>query len=156
MADKQTKKLSEEENKDRLELFDYVVELLGYKAKNIKPPKQLFLRIEGLRKGEYIPNGKETGICYPYKIILYTFKLMKGQINNALKSVDFKNEGHKINYILIIIEKNINDILIAVEKNKIAKEKMERKVIIMDSTAKNRFQKTEELKSQELFDDDIW
>lgn len=150
------KKLSDKEVAERLEMTDYVVKLLGYDKDNIKAPKQLFMRIEGLRCGEYIPTGHKTGIEYPYPIIRYTFMAMAGAINTALKTVSFKNESHKINYILVIIEKNINDIYLAVEKNKKAKEKIQEKVVHIDEDVPNRYINMGQPDSRELFDDDIW
>lgn len=152
---REANRLSEKEKQERLELTDYVVKLLGYEN-NMKPPKQLFMRIEGLRCGEFIPTGHKTGVHYPYPIIRYTFMAMAGAINSALKSVEFKNESHKINYVLVIIEKNINDIYNAVKRNREAKEKLEKKEVYIDLDVPNRFIGTEKSKVSEMFDDDIW
>lgn len=149
-------KLSKEDIEKRLLMTDYVVELLGYKKDNIKPSKELFMRIEGLRHGLYIPKGQKTAVEYPYDIIRYTFMAMSGVIKEALRTVSFKNEMHKINYILVIIEKNINDIYMSVKRNEMAKKKTEEKKIHIDEDVPNRFVNSEQPKSQDLFDDDIW
>lgn len=154
------KRLSEEEKEERLKMTGYVTNLLGYKTSDnnytMKPPVSLFQRLEGLRCGEYIPTGKDTGIEYPYDVIRFTFMAMAGNIRSALKSVDFKDESHKINYILVIIEKNINDIYMAIERNKKAKEKTESKVITYNPEVVNRFSNTDKPKSAELFDEEMW
>lgn len=150
------KKLTPEENIERVAMTDYVVELLEYKAMGIKAPDILFKRIEGLRHGVYIPKGQKTGICYPYPIIKYTFMAMAGAIKQALRTVEFKDDYHRINYILVIIEKNVNDIYMSVEKNKKAKQKTEEKVIHIDEDVPNRYINLGQPETKELFDEDIW
>lgn len=154
------KRLSEEEKEERLKMTGYVTNLLGYKTSDnnytMKPPASLFQRLEGLRCGEYIPTGKDTGIEYPYDVIRFTFMAMAGNIRSALKSVDFKDESHKINYILVIIEKNINDIYASVLRNKKAKEKLDKMETDFNPEVADRFINTEKPKSAELFGDDMW
>lgn len=141
-------------------MTDYISDLLGYKTKtnnhSLIPPKLLFQRIEGLRRGVYIPKGETIGVEYPYDIIRFTFMAIAGDIKNALSYVKFKDEVHKINYILVMVERKINDIYLAVERNKKAKEKLEEMEIDFNPEVADRFVNTEKPKSAELFGDDMW
>lgn len=56
---------------------------------------------------------------YPYKVILLTFKYVKQhELDNILRSKNFNNDQHKFNYILKIIDSNINTVYNKVKKLK--------------------------------------
>jgi len=108
-------------------LYDYVkLNILGYNDMNL--PKYMVLRLQGLSKGQFMANKSIKPMAsYDYKTILFTFKACKQDIMSGLMSnqTKFTNEEHKFNYIMVIIEKNINDIVIRLKNAKNAKEKAE-------------------------------
>ena len=81
-------------------LYNYVkLEILNYHDK--KMPKKMVLRLIGLKDGKFYANNKtKKEASYDYKLILLTFKLMKGTILNALQNTNIKDEQHKINLIM--------------------------------------------------------
>jgi predicted CDP-diglyceride synthetase/phosphatidate cytidylyltransferase len=106
------------------ELYQYIkLEILEYHDKKI--PKYLILRLIGLKDGKFMANNKvESEGSYNYKIILLTFKLMKGTILNAIQNTEIKDERHKINLIFKIIESQINDVKDRIEAKKKGEEKL--------------------------------
>lgn len=123
MEDKVHKK---EEQKDWLELCNYVfTEILRYDS-NIKFPRYLALRLRGLHDGQFVANKKHKPLAsYDYKVILITFKFCK---YNILQYIDptkekIKDERHLINTIMIFIESEINNIVLKLKKSTKAEEK---------------------------------
>lgn len=111
------KKLSSRKNEDWLKLCHYVkLEILGYDD-NMKFPKFLALRLQGLSKGQFIANKKQsTNANYSFEIIPKTFKKLKIKILTLISNKTFRNEFSKINYIMAIVENEINDIVLATKK----------------------------------------
>ncbi|MET3505450.1 hypothetical protein [Halalkalibacter oceani] len=112
----------EKEELDRI--CQYVKEeILQYKS-NQRVPTHLVRRIQALKSGqEYGVSrnskvyGNESG--YSYEIILKTFKAKKFDIIRGIKDKSkFKNDTHKIDYIMVVIINNINDILERIEAKK--------------------------------------
>ena len=112
------KKLSNPKSEDWLKLCHYVkIEILGY-DNSMKFPKFLALRLQGLSRGQFIANkNQQSSANYDFKIILETFKKLKIKILNLTQNKKFKNEFSKINYIMAIVENEINDVVLA-EKSK--------------------------------------
>lgn len=112
------------------ELCQYVKkDVLGY-DENVKIPKFLILRLKGLSNGTFMANKKQGALAnYSFKEILLTFKLCKAQISSAMMGNKFENEQHKINYIMIIVENNINDTVFKLKKAKTQSEKADTLVL---------------------------
>lgn len=110
------------------ELFEYVKkDILGYDS-NMNLPKFMILRLRGLHSGNFMSNKNIKPLAnYSYKHILLTFKLNKNTIYSYLKRNEkiFKDEKHKFNGIMIIIESKINDIVNMIKKAEEQKEKTE-------------------------------
>jgi len=125
MADIKDKK---EENKDWLELCQYVhKEILQYDS-DLKFPRHLALRLRGLHSGQFMANKNAKPMAsYDYKVILYTFKISKSSIMQCFiaNKTKFANENHKINTLMVIIESNINDVVVRLKNAKSAKTKAE-------------------------------
>ncbi len=126
---KEKEKLKKEvTQKDWLELCDYVHnEILQYNS-NLKFPKYLALRLRGLHNGQFLANKKSQPMAnYDYKVILYTFKICKPKMLQYFMAnkTKFNDEKHKINYIMVIIESNINDMVIRLKNAETAKIKAE-------------------------------
>lgn len=112
------------------ELYNYVkLDILKYKDK--KMPKSIVLRLIGLKDGKFYANNKvKSEATYDYKLILLTFKLMKGTILNCLSNTEIKNEQHKVNLIMKIVENEINNVKDRIE----SKQKSEEKLLNIDFT----------------------
>lgn len=68
-------------------------------------------RLLGMRVGRYKPNATNTRVIkqgYPFKVILNTLKFKKSAIEHALKTVPFKNHEHKIDYIMRIVQNDLD------------------------------------------------
>lgn len=112
---------------DWVKLCEYVKsEIMNYK------PNQVLSKLEILRlKGLSVGKGllQEKGIeqrNYSFEIILNTFKYCKEKILNSFKKKNFDNELNKFYYACAIVENNLNDVFIKLEKNKKQKEEIER------------------------------
>ena len=105
-------KMTEQEIKDWDELYQYIkLDIFEY-DKSQKLPSYMVLRLKGLKEGKFMANKKITSMAnYEYNHILYTFKINKMKIKQIVRSQDFKNEQHRFNTIMIIIEKEINDVV---------------------------------------------
>ena len=120
-------KMTEKEKKDWDELYQYIkIEIFEY-DKSLKLPKYMILRLKGLKEGKFMANKKTTSMAnYEYQHILYTFKINKMKIKQIVRSQDFKNEQHKFNTIMIIIEKEINDVVNRLKQVVKSEEKIEK------------------------------
>lgn len=129
-------KMTKIEQEEWDKLYKYVKEdILQYKDK--KMPRQMILRLKGLLEGKFMANGKSKAKGkYTYEQILLTFKLNKIAILSAIKKNNFKNEQHMINYIMVIVENNINDVV-----NRIARVKRSEKSV---DNIKTQFEKSKD------------
>ena len=109
------------------ELYEYVFkEILGYE-KGMKLPKYMILRLRGLRDGQFLSNKKTSqNADYSFKIILYTFKAKKLDIIAICGKIEFKDEIHKFNTIMKVIENSINDIVLRINKVKDSNNNLDR------------------------------
>ncbi len=79
------------------ELDIYIAsEILGYEVGQIVPP---FLK----------KRVKKLAQNYDYEVIKLCFEYMKKDLNYYLSNKEFEDDQHKVNYIMIVIENNIND-----------------------------------------------
>lgn len=124
MGKSTSKKMTEEEKKQWDELYQYVkTEIMLYDS-NQALPNTIVLRLKGLTKGKLIENRNiEDKAKYTYDIVLYTFKINKTIIFNALHGKTFKNEVSKFIYIAAIVENNINDVCLRIKNAERSKEK---------------------------------
>lgn len=68
-------------------------------------------RLQGLRVGQYKPHATNTRTIkrgYSFAVILNTLKYSKRSIDYAMKHVHFKSDEHMIDYIMKIVQNNIN------------------------------------------------
>ena len=123
MEEKSTKK---QEQKEWLELCDYIFkDILQYET-GIKFPRYLALRLRGLHEGTFIANKKQKPqASYNYKIILLTFKFCKYSILQYLGPTrdKIKDERHLINTIMTFIEGEMNNVVSRLKNSKKAEEK---------------------------------
>ena len=121
-------KMTKQETEEWNELYNYVHdEVLKYSS-DMKLPKFIVLRLKGLKDGKFCANKKQdSAASYSFKTILYTFKICKIDIINYVtrNSDIFKDERHKFNGIMVIIENNINDVVMRLKNIKKSEEKVE-------------------------------
>lgn len=116
----------EQEKKEFNELYEYVKKDILQYPNDVALPKYLVMRLKGLRDGKFIVNKKiKSKADYPYSVIMLTFKFCKSNILRAIETKNFKNEQMKINYIMVIIENNINDIVLRLKDKEKAENKIE-------------------------------
>lgn len=145
-------RMTKEEKLEWDELYEYVkYSILNYsKEKNL--PKNLVLRLKGLRYGKFMANNKTKNQGdYSFKLILLTFKANKFNIINSIGDKSkFKNETHMINYIMTIVENNINDMFDVINNKRKADEKAENIVINNVDMHTTYISKTLENKNEKL------
>lgn len=145
------------EYKDWCKLYDYVkYEILKY-DKDMKLPKFMILRLRGLYNGQFIANkNQKPHANYGYDVILLTFKVCKHDILRYTSQKSFKDEQHKFNYIMVIIENNINDIALRLknaEKQKDNIKKLDTSNIDRKGVAEYR-KKSKDINNKRL--NDLW
>ena len=149
------KKMGEKEKKDWESLYYYVKNLLGY-DENQALSSTMVLRLKGLLTNKFIENNNiQDGANYSYEVILNTFKFCSQDINKALRTNNFKDEMHRFNYILKIVEKNINTVYVKIKNLQKAKEKAKNTTIDTANYTGAEYQrKTKEVNNELL--NDLW
>ena len=147
--------MTEEEKKSWENLYYYVKNLLGY-DKNQALSNTMVLRLKGLLTNKFIENKNiESTANYSYEVILNTFKFCSPTINKALKTNSWTSEMHKFNYILKIVENNINNVYMRMKNVEKAKEEAENTVIDTANHTGAKYQKkTREVTNKLL--NDLW
>lgn len=122
----------ESEEKRELESFTQCYELFR-EWLGVSPDKDLgrhtALRIKGLYVGKYYPNGQNTkGLKrgYEYEVIYLTMLFVSDKVRDAIRTVKFSDDSHRVNYIMSIIINNINFVQKQYEKSQKASAKLER------------------------------
>lgn len=106
-------KMTQQEKADFDTLYQYVkIKILGY-SEDMALPKFMIMRLKGLSDGKFYANNKTKSTAkYDYRTIYLTFIYCKDKIHKALQTKKFTNEQNKFNYIMAIVENNINDVVI--------------------------------------------
>ena len=149
------KKMTEKEKKSWETLYFYVKNLLGY-DENQALSSTMVLTLKGLLTNKFIENNNiESTANYSYEVILNTFKFCSQDIYKALRTNSFKDEMHRFNYVLKIVEKNINTVYLRMKN--IEKTKEEAKNATIDTTNHTGAEyqrKTKEINNKLL--NDLW
>ena len=123
------KKMSEKDKQDWESLYFYVRNLLGY-DENQALSKAMVLRLKGLSTNKFIENNNiQDGANYSYEVILNTFKFCSIDVKKALRTNSFKDEMHRFNYLLKIIEKNINTVYMKMKNFEKAKVEAQNTIV---------------------------
>ena len=123
-------KITEKEKQDFDKLYQYVKKILGYNDDMVLP-KFMVLRLKGLTEGKFMANKKtKSKANYDYYTIYLTFIYCRDKIQKALQTKKFTNEQNKFNYIMAIVENNINDVVIKLKNAKKVEEKIEKTEIV--------------------------
>ena len=94
----------------------------------------MILRLKGMCDGNFIKNKNiQNQAHYEYTDILMTFKINKYKILNAIKTTTFKDETHKFNFIMKIIENDINNVVDMIKRKEKSEEKSQQVNVIGDS-----------------------
>jgi len=135
-------------------LYNYVkLDILNYQDK--KMPKEMILRLIGLKDGKFYANNKvKKEASYDYKLILLTFKLMKGTILSCLQNTEIKDERHKVNLIMKIVESEINNVKDRIEAKKKSEEKTEN--LQLDNQIHERAEYTPKSKTLKKGQEELW
>ncbi len=149
------KKMTEKEKQDWEALYFYVKNLLGY-DENQALSSTMVLRLKGLLTNKFIENKNiENSANYSYEVILNTFKFCSSDIYKALRTNNFKDEMHRFNYILKIVEKNINTVYLRMKNVEKTKEEAKNTTIdTVNHTGAEYQRKTKETNSKLL--NDLW
>lgn len=147
--------MSAKDKKDWENLYFYVKKMLGY-DENQALSSTMVLRLKGLLTNKFIENGNiQDGANYSYEVILNTFKFCSPTINKALKTNSWSNEMHRFNYILKIVESNINNVYLRMKNVQKTKEEAENTTIDTANHVGADYQrKTKEVNNKLL--NDLW
>lgn len=151
-----SKKMTSVEKEQWDKLYQYVKnEILLYDSSQ-SIPSGLVLRLKGLTKGKYIENRNiEDKADYSYEIVLYTFQICKPSIMSAVSNKVFESESSKFNYICKIVENNINDVYLRVQRaNKLEENIDKLDTNILSHNGGEYQKKTEELRNKRL--NELW
>lgn len=114
--------MTDKEKKDFETLYQYVKKILGY-GDDMALSKFMVLRLKGLSEGKFHANKKvKATASYDYNTIYLTFVYCKADIQRALQTKTFQSEQNKFNYIMAIVENNINDVVMRLKNAKKSKE----------------------------------
>lgn len=146
------------ENEQWKNLYEYVrSDVLGY-TKEMQLPKFMILRLKGLQQGRFMANkNTKPNASYSFYEILLTFKACKLDIQKYTDQKSaFKDEQHRFNYILVIIENNINDIVLRLQNSKQQLKRVESiDVSAIKREVKNEYtKKSKDIKNSKL--NDLW
>lgn len=127
------KHMSRQEKAEWDDLCDYVrFKVMGY-DQNVGLSRNMVLRLKGMATGKFMANNSQKDEAhYSYQVILNAFKYSMPEIQRALNRVSFANEGHKFNYIMRIVDDNLNTVYIRMKKVEKAKEEAEKESAIVD------------------------
>lgn len=151
------KKMTEKDKQDWDLLYAYVkTKIMGY-DENQALSKQMVLRLKGLLTNKFMENNNiKSTANYSYEVILNTFKYCSNSIDKALRINKFSDENHRFNYILKIVEQNINTVYI--KMNNVTKDKEKMKEV--DTTIANyigvEYQVKQNTKNREDKFSDLW
>jgi hypothetical protein len=149
------KKMSEKEKQDWEALYFYVKNLLGY-DENQALSSTMVLRLKGLLTNKFMENNNiESTANYSYEVILNTFKYCSPTISKALRTNSWTNEMHKFNYIIKVVEGNINNVYMRMKNVEKAKEEAKNMTINTTNHTGAEYQrKTKEVNNELL--NDLW
>lgn len=124
MARTTRKHMSKQEKADWDELYEYVrTEVMGY-DQNQSLSSEMVLRLKGLLSNKFMENNHIQGTAsYSYKTVLNTFKYCSLDIQRGLRSNSFRDERHRFNYVLKIVESNLNTVYTRMKNAVKAEEK---------------------------------
>lgn len=148
------KKMTEKEKQDWESLYMYVKSnIMGY-DENQALSSTMVLRLKGLLTNKFIENNNiQSNANYSYDTILNAFKYSSLDVQRALRTNNFKDEMHKFNYVLKIVEKNINTVYVKMKNAKRAKEEAKNTAVEVQNHTRAEFKPRENKKDKFT---DLW
>lgn len=151
-------KITDKEKQDFDKLYQYVKKILGY-GEDMALSKFMVMRLRGMSTGKFYANNKtKSTAAYDYNTIYLTFVYCKDKIAQALNTKKFETEQNKFNYIMAIVDNNINDVAIRLKNAKKNEEKIQ-KIEVVDyevKAKKNSQSKTETNNTFTSLTDGLW
>lgn len=115
-------KMTMKEKEEWDALYTYVKNILGY-DENQSLSRNMVLRLKGLTVNKFMENKNQKDTAhYSYSVILNTFKFCYMDIQKGLATNSFSDENHRFNYLLKIVESNINTVYNRMKNSERAKE----------------------------------
>lgn len=155
MANKTKEKEKEKKRTLQDETYYYIRDNIMSYNSDIKLPKHAAMRLKGLHNGQFYYNKKTKPMAnYPWEVILATAKICQPKIMYAISRKTFKSEIQKFNYVLAIIENNINDVYLRMKQVKKEQEAIAkiRDDITIDNSS--RYKKKTKKEAKNL--SDLW
>ena len=120
-----TRNYTSEKSEEWYKLCKYIEEnVMGYRSGEKTLDKTMCLKLKGLCTGKNIANNKIADTAhYDYNTILATYMFCSQEIQRIIMTVDFNDDHHRFNYILRVVENNLNTVQTRIENIKMAEEK---------------------------------
>lgn len=149
------RKMTKQEKEEWDALYEYVrTRVMGYDGKQKLEP-YIVLRLKGLAEGKAVANRKtKATACYSYLLILNTFKYCMPDIQRAVSRISFKDTCGKFNYIMRIVENNINTVYIRMKDAEKAKAEAQESDVSYAANYVNMFKAKKTNSTKKL--DDLW
>ena len=156
MAKQSRKTMSAQDKAEWDELYNYVrYKVLGY-DKNQSLSRTMVLRLKGLLSNKFIENKNiESTANYSYKTVLTTFKFCSLDIQKGLKNNSFNDEKHRFNYIIKIVEDNLNTVYMRMKKAEQSKSQTENMDMSVATHTGADYQRKTKITSNKIFDE-LW
>lgn len=117
------KHMTVQEKKDWDALYLYVKKnVMGYDD-NQSLSQSMARRLKGLLVNKFMVNDKIPDTAnYSYQTVLNTFKFCMPDIQKGFRNNSFRDENHKFNYAIKIVESNINTVYLRMKQAKKTEE----------------------------------
>ena len=150
------KRMSKQEKEKWDELYEFVrVKVLGY-DENQSLSKNMVLRLKGVLNGKFMANNStEDNANYSYDVVINTFKYSMPDIQRALNSVSFADEGHKFNYIMRIVDSNLNTVYMRMKRAEKVKKEAIKEVSTVDNHKAVEYKPVKKTVKKDKFSD-LW
>lgn len=155
MTNTDGKRMSKKDQETWKELYEYVrTNIMGY-DKNQSLSRNMVLRLKGLLNNKFMANNNmEDTANYSFEVVLNTFRFCSPDIKRGLRNGNFKDENHKFNYILKIVESNLNNVYMRMKRAEKAKEEIKSENV--NVIVRNDDVVHEPKKKNEYMFEDLW
>ena len=155
MSNTPKKRMTKEDKEAWDNLYEYVRTKVMQYDSNQALPSKMVLRLKGMMNGKFIANNFTKDMAnYSYDVVLNTFKYSMPDIQRALGSVSFKDESHKFNYVMKIVEGNLNDVYMRMKGAERVREEVESYDMSYASNYVSTFKPKEKENNKKL--NDLW
>ena len=157
MAKETKKHMSQQDIEDWNLLYEYVRKNVLNYDDNQSLSRNMVLRLRGLLNNKFMANNNIADTSnYSYKTVLNTFKFCNSNIQKSLRENNFKDENHKFNYILKIVESNLNTVYLKMRNVEKTKVETENHDVSYAASYVNTFNPKEEKRDNSQKYKDLW